>query len=783
MPRLFLLMSMVGLCLLSHSAAAVYEKPDGFPWNLSLHGDHDKPIIDKLGSGFFMNVGPTGIRAQITHDHPAFFTVKFVFDKSPAAGKIKAGDIIIGANGHVMNVAHRFGRRNVTGWDGPMQEMAKLIEDSQGKEGDLELIVWPGGKRSEQKKVMLQIPAVGRFSKTFPYNCERSDKLMGDLCDFLANEYQRNGKFGRQHVHTSSLLALMASGDNKYSKLIESAMSRYPSKRYDSLNGNGYLCWGLGLDGVVIGEYYLLTKDQRLIPAAQSLARAAAESQSPVNGGYSHRPYPFISRRIADGGPAGYGPMSGTTGLIFLTHSLFKAGGLDYSEACYQRMHQGYLSSWTDKGYIDYGMKSWHHAVIEPTGESIGKATNKKGVGYEIPDGMAGIDTFKLIWPTETDKRGGPTDWLGSDKELERARVYLIGKNKYVVVRDMSVPSIDRMPPKPTRPIGHIFRSGTAALGHSIANADNKSWRFMSDHYAQALANSPNAILDGHASTLMHTLWGSLGAARADTQSFQSYMQGMKWWFIMAQTHDGSFVPMPGRDYASTDHVYAGRNFPTATAALILSVKEQKLMITGAKSPTPPSSSTDQTPGPTNTRPQAQPQATLLGDSFKPVHCAKEAKALNNGANYAQVLRMLDQAMATQDERGKEAIVFAQALRDWITLENKRLTQAAQTSPAGTLLRARDHARRLNGYDLPDATAFQALVKKLNDDRNTRTLARYYERIERIDSLEARRGASESTLRDRTQIVTMIEKFLEIEGLSDNLIKEAKALRDKQAKS
>jgi hypothetical protein len=80
----------------------------------------------------------------------------------------------------------------------------------------------------------------------------------------------------------------------------------------------------------------------------------------------------------------------------------------------------------------------------------------------------------------------------------------------------------------------------------------------------------------------MHVMWGSLGAAMADPKDFHEYMEGIKWWFIMAQAHDGGFVVMPGRDYASTDHVYATRVFPSACAALILSVKEKRLQITGA---------------------------------------------------------------------------------------------------------------------------------------------------------------------------------------------------------
>jgi hypothetical protein len=768
------------LGLLPATAGAVYEKKDGFPWNLTLQGEHDKPIADALPAGsFFMNVGPTGIRAQITHEHPAFFTVKFVFDHSPAAGKIEAGDIIVGANGHVMDVPHQFGRRNVTGWDGPMEEMAKLIEDSQGKDGELELIVWPGGNRSDQKKVTLQIEAVGRFSDTYPFNCPRSDKLMQELCDFLANEYQRNGKFGRQHVHNASLLALMASGENKYTPVIQRAMAGYPNKRYSSLNGTGYQCWTFGLDGIVLGEYYLLTQDKRIMPAAESLAQAIEESQYWQNGAYTHRPYPFIARRVADGGPAGYGPMSGTSGLIMLAQSLFKVGGLPYPEESYQRLHQGYLWSWNPNGSLGYGMESWHHAVIEPTGDAVGKATNKKGIGYEVATGMEGIDTFKLVWPTPDDKRGGPTDWLKSDKELAKAKVYLIGKNKLLVVRDMTLKE-PRVPYNDNgRPISHIFRTGAASLAYNIAAGDDRVWTYMGQAYAKACANSPNAILDGHASTLMHTLWGSLGAAQSDRKSFQKYMQGMKWWFIMAQTHDGSYVPMPGRDYASTDHVYAGRNFPTATAALILSVKDAKLQITGASSPNAPTPGGNSNTADTDTDAgddTPAPVATVLGEDVKLEHCTREAEALNEGAPYAVVLRMLDAAVEKDDAHAKEAAYFAMELRNWLARRNNEYIRQADKTPARTLAEAREHARRLNGYNLPDANALRDKIDELEADRDTKTLARYFEQLGRIKEHEAKRGATSSAGRDRAQLARVVERFLEKSDLSQAIQNEAKSL-------
>ena len=104
----------------------------------------------------------------------------------------------------------------------------------------------------------------------------------------------------------------------------------------------------------------------------------------------------------------------------------------------------------------------------------------------------------------------------------------------------------------------------------------------MAEFLATGAAKSPEELLSGHASTHIHVLWGSLGAALASEKDFRAYLDGIRWWMIMAQAHDGGYVVMPGRDYASTDHVYGTRNFPAACAALILSLKEKRLQITGA---------------------------------------------------------------------------------------------------------------------------------------------------------------------------------------------------------
>ena len=563
-------------------AHAVNEKGD-WPWNLKLNGHHDAEVAEALGTGWFLNVGPTGIRARITHEHPEYLTVKYVFKKSPAAGIVNIGDIIVGANGKKLTVPHTFGRgsRGRGGWAGPMEDMAKLIEDSQGKDGKLELIIWPGGEKSAEKTVTVPIEAVGRFSPTWPFDCPRSEKLAASLRDFLEEEYKREGGFkGGTHVHTSATLALLADGSGKHDRLVAQIMSEYGSRRYDPQNSNGFPAWGFGHDGILMGEWYLLKKDRSLLPAIESLNACLVASQTPESGGYSHKPYPTIQQRIVAGGPKGYGAMALPGGLAMVAMSLFKEAGLEHADPAYQRVHQAFLGSVGTNGSIDYGFKEWDHAVIVLDDAKGSPKNSPKGVGYLCEEGMAGIGGYKIEWPTKADPRYRPTDWLRT--ETETNHVYDFGGAKRIVVRTMA-------PKEPTspfkydgRPADHYARSGVGALAHSIGNKDNKSWGYLSDLMATACANSPNSLLDGHASTHMHVLWGSLGAAMAEREEFQKYMEGIKWWFIMAQAHDGSYVVMPGRDYASTDHVYGGRVFPSACAAMILSVKDKRLQITGA---------------------------------------------------------------------------------------------------------------------------------------------------------------------------------------------------------
>ncbi|MFT5857288.1 MAG: hypothetical protein ACI8XO_004548 [Verrucomicrobiales bacterium] len=305
----------------------------------------------------------------------------------------------------------------------------------------------------------------------------------------------------------------MASGDQNYESLIKKIMAGYENKTYDSTYGVGFPAWNHVHDGILMGEYYLLTKDKALLPPMKSLATCLNDSVWPQTGGLSHRPFAAIQRRMAAGGPKGYGAMAMPGGLGMLALSLFKQAELPHAQPAYTRFHQAFLSSVSPSGAIGYGFTSWDHAVIEQGDPKASPRNSPQGIGFECLDGMVGIGDYKLTRPTKADPRYRPTDRL--DKEQATNRVFDRGGSSRLVVRTM----VPNEPSKPYKQNGkscdHFGRSGVGALAHAIGNDGNQSWAHLSDLMATGCAKSYKGLLDGHASTHMHVLWGSLGASLA----------------------------------------------------------------------------------------------------------------------------------------------------------------------------------------------------------------------------------------------------------------------------
>ncbi|NNC89632.1 MAG: hypothetical protein HKN82_14350 [Akkermansiaceae bacterium] len=584
-------------------ASAVMERGD-YPWDTKLRSYYDTEMAEELGEvRWLLNLGPTGIRARIYPDKPTQLVVKYVFQdaKSPAKGLVAIDDVIVGANGRKFKSSHRFGRNlpGGGGWDGPMMELAAHLEDSQGKDGKLELIVWPGGAKSDETTVAVQLEPVGRFAPSFPFNCERSERMLEELCDFMVMDFEadnwkkENQFYGGPHGHAHQLLALMASGNPKYDRLIKDCMARYHGKTYDPAGG-GFQMWTWGYDSIVMGEYYLLTRDRKLESAMKSLAEAMPEGCHNGDGIYTHRSQINLRRT----GRKPYASIAAISGLQMVGMSLFREAGLYYDERLYQNIHQHYLNSTSPAAVnIAYAFGNadrlndadiaHRHAIIklhDPT-----KGLSGRGPGYVCPTGMDGIGGYEIVWPTKADPRWKPTDWIDKEADTNILTEHT-GDGIRRVDRDNPRYKVAPEPAKPyetTRTGSHLAPVGMGAVAH-LVGTQSPSWEYLGKHAANTCVLGPGNAFDGHAASNMHAFWSVLGAARSDQpEKLREYFDYMKTFLVLSETHNGGLILQPwGRDRpgCNSDVSYGPRTLTTATGAILLALGKKHLRITGAGS-------------------------------------------------------------------------------------------------------------------------------------------------------------------------------------------------------
>lgn len=243
--------------------------------------------------------GTTGIFGEM---HPGWpkkseaIRVTKLEEGSPAEGKLNEGDIIIGIGDQAFQIDPRSG-------------FAFAINQAEAEGGKMPLLLENG------KKVVIQIPALGSYSLTAPYNCPKTD----DIIDQAAKSILTDERIGTSPTRTD-LLGLMATGEkdhlNVVSKVIK-ANEKNGVLDIDAETVEGFLSgtkidggpvtagWGWGYNLITLGEYYLLTKDEDVLPAIRLYALGLARGQDAV-GLWGHR----MATTALGGRLAGYAQMN-----------------------------------------------------------------------------------------------------------------------------------------------------------------------------------------------------------------------------------------------------------------------------------------------------------------------------------------------------------------------------------------------------------------------------------------------------------------------------------------
>ncbi len=224
--------------------------------------NNDIPLVDESSNNKLIALGIIGVRVETDHrldksaeSHSNSGIVKFIYKGSLADGRLAINDVIVGVNGE--SFKKDFSKR-----------MAAAIDWSEGNTGKLQLSITRNNKPLD---VTFEIPLIGSFSKTYPYNCKKSDFILESACDWLVRHQNAEGRLDNGgYIVNSAIagLALLGSGNPKYTKSIQLLAQTLISKFDAGLGepGQSLITWQVNYGAIFLAEYFLATGDSRVLP-------------------------------------------------------------------------------------------------------------------------------------------------------------------------------------------------------------------------------------------------------------------------------------------------------------------------------------------------------------------------------------------------------------------------------------------------------------------------------------------------------------------------------------
>jgi len=299
--------------------------------------------------------GPTGFHGEVAGNRVAVTKV----DKgSPAHGKLKPGDVIVGVAGE------RFTGK-------PRLEMVPAIDAAEAS-GKLTLML-DGGQTVELKLLRL-----GAYSDTAPWDCAKTDRIVA----LLANTMVKNGTYQKGRLNVG-FLGLMATGEKKYLDIVRRDLPKQewytpnPQHMVELLKGErdmGLITWNLGYQLITLGEYYLITGDKTALPAIRTYAVALARGQDAA-GTWGHR----LISETRNGRLPGYAHINQPSLSCYVGMLLARECGIDdpvVNEAI-GRTHR-FVASYINKGALPYGVHGPRTKQFNNNGSSASAAIAMK---------------------------------------------------------------------------------------------------------------------------------------------------------------------------------------------------------------------------------------------------------------------------------------------------------------------------------------------------------------------------------------------------------------------
>lgn len=224
-----------------------------------------------------------------------------VADGSASAGVLKKGDVIVGIGEKAFDRDARI-------------TYAKALGSAQSSDGKLVLKRFRGGKT---EKVTITLPRLPAFSNTAPYDCEKSRILLEQGCAALA----KRGLNRPDIANNINALALLASGDEQYLGLLKNYAHLVVKEPLSP--EMGLPCWHFAFANLFLSEYYLVTKDQKVLPEIKRLTGHLVAGRGPLST-WGHSFVDPTNHRLR-----GYGAVNAVGVPVVMSVTLARECGID----------------------------------------------------------------------------------------------------------------------------------------------------------------------------------------------------------------------------------------------------------------------------------------------------------------------------------------------------------------------------------------------------------------------------------------------------------------------
>ena len=256
-------------------------------------------IVNGREQRFPYNFGPTGATGWF---YEREFVINGLDKGSPADGVLKINDRIRAVNGvrFPLDPAFTNDERD------PRRVLGTGITQAEAKDGRLVVTVW---RNDREEDLVMKLPVLGGYSKTWPYDCAKSRTILSNACDWLAAQQMPEGGFFSVPGNGDGLagalngLLWLSSGDPKHLEnarrlAYHFAANRGPDPLQGDTNSGSGNMWNWSYQATFIGEFYLLTGDTTVLPYLEWLHKVimAADHQ---RGSWCHG---FINSNYAVGG-------------------------------------------------------------------------------------------------------------------------------------------------------------------------------------------------------------------------------------------------------------------------------------------------------------------------------------------------------------------------------------------------------------------------------------------------------------------------------------------------